>query len=115
VAPAPPARRRASPPVTLALLAVACVSYVLQQTLVVPALPTIQRDLDTTTTWVTWVFTGFLLASAVATPLLGKLGDTALFPLAFGIVRGELPPERSAWAWDCCRRPSAWAAASAWC
>jgi hypothetical protein len=34
---------------------VACVSYVLQQTLVVPALPTIQRDLDTTTTWVTWV------------------------------------------------------------
>ena len=74
--PPPPARRRASPAVTLGLLAVACVSYVLQQTLVVPALPTIQRDLDTTTTWVTWVFTGFLLASAVATPLLGKLGDT---------------------------------------
>jgi len=133
--PPPPARRRASPAVTLGLLAVACVSYVLQQTLVVPALPTIQRDLDTTTTWVTWVFTGFLLASAVATPLLGKLGDTygkkrllvvvmliflvgtigaalansiaaliaaralqgaagALFPLAFGIVRDELPPER---------------------
>ena len=41
----------------------------------VPALPTIQRDLDTTNTWVTWVFTGFLLTSAVATPLLGKLGD----------------------------------------
>ena len=131
----PPAARRASPAVTLGLLAVACVSYVLQQTLVVPALPTIQRDLDTTTTWVTWVFTGFLLASAVATPLLGKLGDTygkkrllvvvmliflvgtvgaalansiaaliaaralqgaagALFPLAFGIVRDELPPAR---------------------
>ncbi len=48
----------------------------LQQTLVVPALPTIQDDLDTTNTWTTWVFTGFLLTSAVATPLLGKLGDT---------------------------------------
>jgi MFS family permease len=120
---------------TLTLLAVVCVSYVLQQTLVVPALPTIQRDLDTTTTWATWIFTGFLLSSAVATPLIGKLGDTygkkrllvivmiifavgtvgaalstsiatlilaralqgaagAIFPLAFGIVRDELPPER---------------------
>ena len=120
---------------TLTLLAVVCVSYVLQQTLVVPALPTIQRDLDTTTTWATWIFTGFLLTSAVATPLIGKLGDTygkkkllvivmiifaigtvaaalstsiamliaaralqgaagAIFPLAFGIVRDEMPPEK---------------------
>ena len=127
--------RRVRPSVTLGILAVACVSYVLQQTLVVPALPTIQRDLDTTTTWTAWVFTGFLLTSAVATPLLGKLGDTygkkrllviamvifavgtvgaaladsiallivargvqgaagAVFPLAFGIVRDELPPEK---------------------
>jgi EmrB/QacA subfamily drug resistance transporter len=61
--------------VTLALLAVVATSYVLQQTLVVPALPTIQRDLETSTTWVAWIFTGFLLTSAVATPLLGKLGD----------------------------------------
>ncbi len=37
------ARRAAGPAVTLALLAVAATSYVLQQTLVVPALPTIQR------------------------------------------------------------------------
>ena len=120
---------------TLTLLAVVCVSYVLQQTLVVPALPTIGRDLNTSTTWATWIFTGFLLSSAVATPLIGKLGDTygkkrllvivmvifavgtigaalstsiamlilaralqgaagAIFPLAFGIVRDELPPEK---------------------
>ncbi len=127
--------RRTPPALTLAILAIAAVSYVLQQTLVVPAMPTIQRDLDTSTTWVTWVFTGFLLTSAVATPLMGKLGDTfgkkrllviamaifvvgtvaaalstsiwmlivarglqgaagAIFPLAFGIVRDELPPAR---------------------
>ena len=40
-----------------------------------PMLPTIERDLHTTNTWGTWVFTGFLLTSAIATPLLGKLGD----------------------------------------
>lgn len=119
----------------LGLLAVVAISYVLQQTLVVPALPTLQRDLHTTNTWATWVFTGFLLTSAVATPLLGKLGDMygkkrllmvamavfaagtvlcalstsiamlvvsraiqgaggAIFPLSFGIVRDQLPPQR---------------------
>lgn len=71
----PAAGRAAGEARVLALLAVVAISYVLQQTLVVPALPVLQRDLDTSTTWVTWVFTGFLLTSAVATPLLGKLGD----------------------------------------
>ncbi|MGI9117822.1 MAG: MFS transporter [Gaiellales bacterium] len=123
------------PGLTLLILAVAAVSYVLQQTLVVPALPTIERDLNTTNTWGTWVFTGFLLTSAIASPLLGKLGDMhgkkkllmvamavfivgtvaaalatsiamlilaralqgaagAIFPLAFGIIRDEFPPEK---------------------
>lgn len=43
--------------------------------MVLPALPSLQRDLHTSTTWATWIFTGFLLSSAVLTPLLGKLGD----------------------------------------
>ena len=43
--------------------------------MVIPALPTLQQELGTTTTWVTWVLTGFLLSASVATPLLGKLGD----------------------------------------
>src|SRR5437660_10601150 len=43
--------------------------------MVVPALPSLQRDLHTTTAWATWLLTSFLLVSAVATPLLGKLGD----------------------------------------
>ena len=67
---------RVSPTVTLWLLALASLAYALQQTLVVPALPLLGRDLHTSTTWVTWVFTGFLLSSAVLTPLVGKLGDT---------------------------------------
>src|SRR6185436_1104765 len=37
--------------------------------------PSLQRDLHTSTAWATWLFTAFLLVSAVATPVLGKLGD----------------------------------------
>src|SRR4051812_487087 len=61
--------------VTLAILSLAGLAFALQQTMIVPALPTLQRELHTTTAWATWFFTGFLLVSAVATPVLGKLGD----------------------------------------
>jgi MFS family permease len=61
--------------VTLAILALAGLAFSLQQTMVLPALPTLQRELHTTTAWVTWVLTAFLLVASVATPILGKLGD----------------------------------------
>ena len=120
---------------TLAILTMAATAYALQQTMVVPALPELQRELGASTTWVTWVMTGFLLSAAVLTPILGKLGDRygkerllvlslvtfligcigcaaapdiwtlilfrivsgaagAVFPLSFGIIRDEFPPER---------------------
>ena len=50
--------------VTLAILTLAGIAFALQQTMVIPALPTLQRDLHTTTTWVTWVLTVFLLIAA---------------------------------------------------
>jgi EmrB/QacA subfamily drug resistance transporter len=97
--------------------------------------PELERELGASTTWVTWVLTGFLLSAAVLTPILGKLGDRfgkerllvvslvaflvgcigcaaapdiwtligfrlvsgaagAVFPLSFGIIRDEFPPER---------------------
>ena len=61
--------------ITLAILTVAGTAYALQQTMVIPALPTLQRELHTTTTWVTWVLTALLLVASVSTPILGKLGD----------------------------------------
>jgi EmrB/QacA subfamily drug resistance transporter len=61
--------------VTLAALTFAGVAFALQQTMIIPALPALQRELDTTTTWVTWLLTAFLLTASVATPILGKLGD----------------------------------------
>jgi EmrB/QacA subfamily drug resistance transporter len=121
--------------ITLAILTVAGTAYALQQTMVIPALPTLQRELHTTTTWVTWVLTMLLLVASVSTPILGKLGDqygkerllvislalffvgcvgaaaawniwaliffrafqglgAAVFPLSFGIIRDEFPPEK---------------------
>ena len=61
--------------ITLAILTVAGTAYALQQTMVIPALPTLQRELHTTTTLVTWVLTALLLVASVSTPILGKLGD----------------------------------------
>lgn len=35
------------------------IAFALQQTMVIPALPQLQRDLHTTTAWATWLLTGF--------------------------------------------------------
>ncbi len=59
----------------LAVLALGGGAYAMLQSLVVPALPTLQRDFDTTPTGVTWIFTAYLLAASVATPIAGRLGD----------------------------------------
>ncbi|MEA2376572.1 MAG: hypothetical protein QOD13_479 [Thermoleophilaceae bacterium] len=61
--------------ITLAVLAVAALSYSLLQTMVAPALPDIQHELHASTTSVTWVLTVYLLTASIATPLLGRLGD----------------------------------------
>jgi len=61
--------------VTLAILVFAGIAFALQQTMIIPALPILQREFHTTAAWATWVLTGFLLSASVATPLIGKLGD----------------------------------------
>jgi MFS family permease len=105
------------------------------QTLVVPVVANIRADLGVTTSVASWVVTANLLAAAVFTPMLGRLGDLygrrpvmlgvltvvllgsvlaattaslplllvgrvaqaasfGLFPLAIGVLREELPPQR---------------------
>jgi EmrB/QacA subfamily drug resistance transporter len=137
VSPQAPAASR--PGLILGVLALGGGAYALLQSLVVPALPVLQRDLHTSTAGVAWVFTSYLLAASVVTPIAGRLGDMfgkkrvlvialiglaagtllaavvtslplmivartiqglggAIFPLAFGILRDELPRERVAGA-----------------
>lgn len=67
-----------SPPRTSALvvvLAFAGVVVSLMQTLVIPLIPELPRHLDAPASETAWVITATLLASAVATPVMGRLGD----------------------------------------
>jgi EmrB/QacA subfamily drug resistance transporter len=61
--------------VTFTLLAVAASSYALLQSLVAPALLTIQHDLHTSTAGAAWILTAYLLSASVFTPIAGRLGD----------------------------------------
>src|SRR3974377_1273967 len=80
---------------TFAVLALGAISYALLQSLVAPALPTIQHDLHTSEAGVSWVLTGYLLSASVATSIIGRLGYMygkerlllyTLIALAFGTL-----------------------------
>src|SRR5438034_11195957 len=85
--------------VTFALLALGAIAYALMQSLVAPALLTIQHDLDTTTAGAAWILTAYLLSASVVTPIAGRLGDmygkkrtmvVVLIVLAFGTLLAAL-------------------------
>lgn len=59
----------------MATLLLATLAFALSQTMVVPALPDIAQEYETTSGGAAWVLTGFLLSASVATPIVGKLGD----------------------------------------
>ena len=65
----------ARPGLVLAVLAIGGSAFAILQSLVVPALPALQRDLGASPTGVAWIFTTYLLAASVATPIAGRLGD----------------------------------------
>ncbi|MFI0467184.1 MFS transporter [Saccharopolyspora sp. 5N102] len=97
-APARPSRERGAR-TSLVLLSVASVSYALVQSVVNPGLEALRGHVHTSQVGVGWVLTGFLLASAIMTPVLGRLGDqvgkrralvAVLALLALGSVIGAL-------------------------
>jgi EmrB/QacA subfamily drug resistance transporter len=60
---------------TLLILGVAALAFALAQTTLIPALPDLARALHTDAAGVTWTLTAYLVAAAVCTPLVGRLGD----------------------------------------
>ncbi len=56
-------------------LLLAGMAFALSQTVVAPALPELQRAYHADAASAAWIFTGYLLAASVATPIVGKLGD----------------------------------------
>ena len=83
------------PGLVLAILALGVCAFTMLQSLVVPALPVLQHELHTTPTGVTWIFTTYLLAASVATPIAGRFGDMfgkkrALLVVLTGLAAGSL-------------------------
>jgi MFS family permease len=56
-------------------LALAASTAALQNTAVLPLLPSLQRELNVSITSASWALTASLLVTAIATPLLGRFGD----------------------------------------
>ena len=94
-----PATRNAGessrPGLILGVLSLSGGAYAMLQSLVVPALPVLQHDLHTSTSGVAWVFTSYLLAASVVTPIAGRLGDMfgkkrVLVVALWGLAAGSL-------------------------
>ncbi|MES0837064.1 MFS transporter [Nocardiopsis umidischolae] len=70
-----PARPPARPNVVICVLAFSGIVVSLMQTLVIPLVPVLPGFLGATPGDTTWAITATLLAAAVATPTVGRLGD----------------------------------------
>jgi EmrB/QacA subfamily drug resistance transporter len=66
---------RARPGNTFAVLALGVAAFALLQSLVIPVLTTVQHQLHTSQSTVTWVLTAYLLSASIMTPILGRVGD----------------------------------------
>ncbi|WP_084145460.1 MFS transporter [Amycolatopsis jejuensis] len=62
--------------VVLSVLVLTLFAYNGLETMLAPALPLVQEAVGATTPAIAWVFTGVLMAGAVAAPVVGRLGDT---------------------------------------
>ncbi|MFC0529986.1 MFS transporter [Phytohabitans kaempferiae] len=87
---------------TFCVLVVAATVFALLQAMVIPVLPRIERALDTDPRSVTWVVSAYLLSAAIATPIVGRLGDaigkkpmlvTALALLSAGSLGAAFAPD----------------------
>ncbi|MEV0639388.1 MFS transporter [Streptomyces sp. NPDC050619] len=65
----------ARPNAVVAVLALAGIVVSLMQTLVIPIVPELPKLLDASASNTAWAVTATLLAAAVATPVVGRLGD----------------------------------------
>jgi MFS family permease len=60
---------------TFAALTVSALAFSVMQSLIIPALPSLEHSLHSSADAVAWLLTGYLLSAAICTPLLGRVGD----------------------------------------
>ena len=61
--------------VTFVVLATAALAFSLLQSLIIPAIPQLEHTLHTSENGASWLLTAYLLSAAIATPILGRIGD----------------------------------------
>jgi EmrB/QacA subfamily drug resistance transporter len=92
---------RKSTRLTFAVLATGAGVFSMLQSLIAPALPTVQHALHTSQSTATWVMTAYLLSASVFTPILGRVGDligkkrtlvAVLVTVAVGCLLAALAP-----------------------
>ncbi|WAZ25490.1 MFS transporter [Streptomyces cinnabarinus] len=92
---------RSSTRLTFAVLATGAAVFSMLQSLIAPALPTVQQELHASQSTATWVMTAYLLSASVFTPILGRVGDligkkrtlvAVLFVVALGCLLAALAP-----------------------
>ncbi|MFF5493642.1 MFS transporter [Streptomyces aquilus] len=92
---------RNSTRLTFAVLATGAGVFAMLQSLIAPALPTVQHALHTSQSTVTWVMTAYLLSASIFTPILGRVGDligkkrtlvAVLVTVAVGCLLAALAP-----------------------
>jgi MFS family permease len=66
---------RNSTRLTFAVLATGAGVFAMLQSLIAPALPTVQHAMHSSQSTATWVMTAYLLSASVFTPILGRVGD----------------------------------------
>ena len=60
---------------TFAVLGTAALAFSLLQSLIIPAIPQLEQTLHTSESGASWLLTAYLLSAAIATPILGRVGD----------------------------------------
>ena len=92
---------RTSNRLTFAVLATGAGVFSMLQSLIAPALPTVQHAMHTSQATTTWVMTAYLLSASVFTPILGRVGDlvgkkrtlvAVLVALVLGCLLAALAP-----------------------
>ena len=60
----------------LALFGLIGIMVMFTEAMIMPALPTLQAEFNTTAAWASWIVSIYLLVSSVAIPVFAKLGDS---------------------------------------
>ncbi|MFC7643801.1 MFS transporter [Streptosporangium lutulentum] len=93
--------KRTTHQLTFVVLAAGAGFFAMLQSLISPVLSTIQHDLGTSQSTVTWVLIAYLLSASICTPILGRVGDMvgkermlviALVGLAVGCLLAAIAP-----------------------